>query len=148
MKKPAVVYLLASLHLLLGINAVAGGCMLIAKPDGSLLGMEQGWLNASPFSNYLVPGILLLLVNGMMPLYIAAGLLRKFSCKWSGPVNIYPNRHWAWTFSLYTGITVIGWIIIQQLLTRYFWLQPAVAATGLLIIIVTMLPSVIRYYTE
>lgn len=148
MKKPVTVFLLALLHLLLGLNALAGGVMLLAKPNGALLGMEQNWLQASPFSNYLVPGILLLVFNGIVPLCVATGLLGKCNWKWPGYINIYSGRHWSWTFSLYTGITVIGWIIIQQLITRYFWLQPVVAATGLLIIIVTMLPQVIKHYSS
>ncbi len=146
MKKPAAVYILALLHLLLGINGVAGGIMLLIKTDGSLLGMEPGWLGNSPFSNYLIPGILLVLVNGILPLLVCSGLLVKPAWKWPDLFNIYKDRHWAWTLSLYAGIIVIGWIIIQQFITRYFWLQPAVAATGLCIIVLTMLPAVMHYY--
>lgn len=146
MKKPAAVYILALLHLLLGCSAAAGGTLLLLNTDGSLLGMEPGWLSNSPFSSYLIPGIFLLVINGIVPLLVCGGLLKKPAWKWPQRLNIYKDRHWAWTFSLYCGITVIAWIIIQQLITRYFWLQPAVAATGLCMIIFTMLPSVMKYF--
>jgi hypothetical protein len=146
MKKPVAVYLLVVLHIFLGISAIAGGALLIVKTDGTLLGMEPGWLSGSPFSNYLIPGIFLFVVNGAFPLLVAAGLLFKAALKWMNRFNIYKQQHWAWTCSLFTGIIVIGWIIIQQFMTAYFWLQPCIATVGLLIIICTMLPAVMNYY--
>jgi len=35
---------------------------------------------------------------------------------------------------------------MQQLMATYFWLQPIIAAVGILIIIITMTPAVKRYY--
>lgn len=146
MKKPFAVYVLAALHIFSGISAVAGGALLVAKTDGSLLGMEPGWLSGSPFSSYLIPGLLLFFVNGIFPLLVAAGLLFTPAWKWPNSINIYHQKHWAWTCSLFTGIILIGWIIIQQFITKYFWLQPCIAAAGLLKIIFTMLPGVMKYY--
>lgn len=143
MKRPVAVYTLIILHLLIGVSALAGGSMLMLKPDGSLLGMQEEWLKSSPFNNYLIPGITLFLLIGSLPLFTAFGLLMKPSYRVSP--NLYPEKHWAWAFSIYCGIIIIAWIIIQQVTTKYFWLQPIVASMGLLILIVTMLPTVIEY---
>jgi hypothetical protein len=59
MKRPFLLYLLFMPHLFLGISATAGGGLLLLKPDGSLLGMDPGWLNHSPFNTYLIPGLIL-----------------------------------------------------------------------------------------
>jgi len=122
--------------------------MLILKPDGSLLGMQQDWLDHAPFENYLLPGLILFLVYGIFPLFILTGLALKLSWRRANALNIFPAMHWAWTYSLYAGIMVITWIAFQMLMTQYFWLQPVVIFLGLLIIIFTMMPGVIKFFAH
>lgn len=146
MKRPLSLYFLFVLHLFIGLNASAGGLLMIIKPDGSLLGMQKDWLINSPFECYLIPGLILFLMLGITPLFVFYGLLRKPEMKLLNSLNVYKDMHWAWTYSFYTGIITIIWILAQLLMTRYFWLQPVIIATGLLIIIFTMLPAVINHY--
>ena len=147
MKKPLVIFLLVALHVIVGISALAGGSMLVINPDGSLLGMQPGWLNHSGFTTYLIPGLLLFFANGVFPLLTAAGLLFKPKMGWINKVNLYNTRHWAWACSLYTGVILIAWIIVQQVIANYFWLQPVIASAGLLIIVFTLLPAVTDHYS-
>lgn len=146
MKAKFFLFLLCALLLFLGLGAFAGGGMLVLQPDGSLLGMEPGWLAQSPFSSYLVPGFLLFTFSGLLPLFTFFGLLIQPQWRWANALNIYPNRHWAWTYSLYSGIIVIAWITVQLIMTRYFWLQPVMIFTGLLIIIFTLTPSIMKKF--
>lgn len=148
MQRPFFLYLLFLLHLFLGVGAVYGGMMLVLKPDGSLLGMNTEWLAEAPFTTYLIPGFFLFTMVGLLPLFTLVGLLFKPGWVWADAFNIYPNKHWAWTYSLYSGIIVIFWIIIQQVLTPYFWLQPVMIFTGLLIVIFTLTPSVIKRFKK
>jgi hypothetical protein len=60
--------------------------------------------------------------------------------------NAYPALHWGWTYSLYSGLITMGWIIIQQFMTQYFWIQPVILTVGLLILIFTLIPGVMNYY--
>ena len=76
-----------------------------------------------------------------------AGLIGKRNSGLMERLNIYPGKHWSWTISLYTGIITIVWIIVQQLLTEYFVLQPLISAVGILIVIVTLLPRVQKFYS-
>ena len=144
---PVGVYLLCLLHLVLGISAFAGGGSLMLAPNGSLVGMKPDWLIHTPFANYFIPGLLLFLLNGIFPLLIIFGLIFKPDWKIYDQFNIYKDKHGAWTYSLFSGIIILIWIIMQQLMAPYFWLQPIIAAIGVLIIIITMTPAVIRYYT-
>ena len=144
---PVGVYLLCLLHTVLGVSAFAGGASLMIAPDGSLLNLKQDLLQHSPFGNYFMPGLLLFLLNGIFPFLIIFGLLFKPEWKIFDQFNFYKDKHGAWTYSLLSGIIVLIWIIMQQWMTTYFWLQPAIAAIGLLIIIITMMPGVMRYYT-
>ena len=62
--------------------------------------------------------------------------------------NIYKNRHWAWTYSLYIGIMLIIWIDVQVYLIGYGEnLQTLYALEGMLIVILTLLPANMKYFT-
>lgn len=47
-----------------GVTALAGGIMLVARPDGSLLQARVSALTRSPFANWRVPGTLLAALVG------------------------------------------------------------------------------------
>ena len=44
---------------LLGVGALAGGIALVAKPDGSVMHFDPALLAGSPFTDFLVPGLIL-----------------------------------------------------------------------------------------
>ncbi|CAN5366100.1 hypothetical protein BH23BAC1_BH23BAC1_20380 [soil metagenome] len=140
-------YFLLFLHLLLGYNGLVGGAVLIIKPNGYLLGLNKNILDQSPFQDYLIPGTLLFFFFGLIPILILIGLIAKPAWKWANVFNINPDKHWSWTYSLFTGINLIIWITIQLSMVRYFWLQPVMISFGLLIIIFTMMPRVIHHNT-
>lgn len=146
-KRPFELYILCLLLLFISAGALYGGGALILKPDGSLLGM-QPWRGKIPFPNFLVPGIILLVFNGLLPLFVLVGLLFKPAWQFPNILNLYKDKYWAWAYSLYSGIVVLFWIIIQQFLTDFFVLQPIVALSGLLIIILTLMPRVMAYYEK
>jgi hypothetical protein len=148
MKRPNTLYFLVLLHILLGSSATIGGVLLMLKPDGSLLGMQAEWLKQSPFQTYSIPGFILLTCNGFLPLFTAVGLLFKPKGHAPNLLNIYPNRYWAWAYSLYSGIIIITWIAIQLILTDYFWLQPVMILVGLLMLICTLTPSIMKHYEK
>lgn len=137
---------LIALHALVGLSAVGGGLLLMLEPDGGLLRMQQGWLHGSVFPNFFLPGLLLTTVIGLIPIRVCSGLVQGLKGCSPGFFNIHRSRHWAWTWSLYYGIILCSWIAFQQLLTQYFILQPIILLCGILIIILTMLPTVMRRY--
>ncbi len=145
-RKSLLLILLCSLHLLTGIGATIGGLLLMIRPDGSLLHIQPGWLNHSPFQTYFIPGLILSQLLGIFSLSVFFGLLLPGHSRYKGILNIYPNMHWAWTYSLYESIIIILWILIQQVMTQYFWMQSVILLFGVLILIITLLPSVIRHF--
>ncbi len=44
---------------LLGVGALGGGIALVAKPDGSVMHFDPALLAGSPFTDFLVPGLIL-----------------------------------------------------------------------------------------
>lgn len=122
---------------------------MVAAPDGRLLQMPLSWLQSSPFSSFLIPGLILALLLGVFPLLLLPALWFKPKLQRLQVLNVYKQRHWAITFALYLGVMMVGWINFQLLFVqRYFWLQPVIALVGLAIIIFSLLPSVLRYYDQ
>jgi hypothetical protein len=147
MKRPFNAWILAFLLTLLAANAFYGGIIFILRPDGSLLNIDQEWLRKSTFSNFLIPGILLILFIGILPAIATLGLFFKRNSRLFSRLNCFPEKHWGWTFALYSGIITNIWIIVQQLVLGYFVLQPIIAAVGMLIIIAALIPGVQKFYT-
>jgi len=68
-------YIAMLLLLLNGIGAFIGGIPMIAHPDGSANGIALSYLEHSPFHDYLFPGIILVLFNGVLSLLVALALI-------------------------------------------------------------------------
>jgi hypothetical protein len=147
MKRPIEIVILYLLLVFLAVGAVYGGGSLIISPDGSLLQMDRDWLELIPFPSFLIPGIFLITLLGIFPLVALSGLLYRKKNRFLNRINIYPAKYWGWSYTLYTGIISIAWIVIQQLLAGYFILQPIIAAVGLLMIILSLAPRVQRFYS-
>jgi hypothetical protein len=146
MKRPFSLYILGLLHMFVGVNAVAGGILMMIKPDGSLLGMQADWLINSPFKNYFIPGLILFFMLGVFSVFTAWSLFRRPQLRFLNAMNGYANMHWAWAYSLYSGVITIIWILVQMMMTRYFWLQPLIIFCGLLVIVFTLLPVNMKHF--
>ena len=144
MNRPLAIFPLVLLQLLLGVGAVYGGWTLMTDP--SVFELNPEWLAGSPFRSYFFPGLILFLLNGVFPLFICIGLLLKPAWPWANVFNIYRDRHWAWTYSLFSGIMLIIWITVQLTMMPSYWLQPAFLGVGILILIFTLWPAMMRYY--
>jgi hypothetical protein len=87
-----------------GLSATAGGIALLWAPDGSLLGMPLSFLEGTPFPDYRLPGLVLLLFNGLSSLIIAIAALRR-----------HPQfGRWI----LLQGLVLAGWLSVQLLLLQ------------------------------
>lgn len=149
-RRPLSVILLAFILVFTGFGGLYGGSLLIAASDGSKLQMSTDiLLNNSPFHSFMLPGIILLLFNGILPLLIAWALFVKPPWQWPELVNLYHKQHWCWTFSLYYGFILIIWINVQLIMLGYFTvLQPLFALTGAMVSILTLFPAVFQYYRK
>ncbi|WP_339166755.1 hypothetical protein MKX75_21520 [Paenibacillus sp. FSL R5-0341] len=142
-------WLLILMHGMLGLGAIVGGVILIMDPSGSMVNLPESLLRNSPFSSFLFPGIILLLVLGVMPIMIAISLLRYVHWGLGERLNLYSDRYWAWTFSLYTGFALIIWIMVQV-----YWIQDVSLihlvyfAWGVGIQVVTLLPGIQGKYSK
>ncbi|MDP4151818.1 MAG: hypothetical protein Q8865_00050 [Bacillota bacterium] len=91
------------LHAFIGIGGMAGGLGAITNPNLPM-GVSTELLKNSPFSNYLIPGILLFSVIGIGNVIASVGILCKF--KWQG----YLSSVFSWA--------LVIWIIVQCIMLR------------------------------
>jgi hypothetical protein len=58
-----LVYGLAVIQFCIGISAIVGGLGMVLDPSGSSMSLPPDMLEASPFSDFLIPGLVLLTIN-------------------------------------------------------------------------------------
>lgn len=148
-KAPYETYLLAALLIFLSLGAIYGGISLITDSTGDNLHLKLNEYIDYPFDDFFLPGVLLLAIFGIFPLTLIFPLLSKPKWPWADTFNIYHRRHWAWTYSLYTGVALIIWIDVQISFIGYIeFIQIAYSLYGLAIIIVCLLPKQMRFYAK
>ena len=100
---------ISSIVLLLfnGFGALYGGLSLITDPTGGKLKLPLSYLETTPFNNYLIPGIVLLCVNGIFPFIVLALILFR--------------HQRAPFFILAQGVLLSGWIVVQIFLLQMFY---------------------------
>jgi menaquinone-dependent protoporphyrinogen oxidase len=115
-------YLLAALCLFVGLTAIGGGITLVLHPDGSAMNASPEMLKHSPFTTFLIPGLLLLFVVG-------------FGNAIAGGLAAFDARHAPYVAFL-AGAALLVWIVVQMIMVRpHHWLQLVYLATAILILI-------------
>ncbi|MFA9388215.1 MAG: hypothetical protein ACERKD_00320 [Prolixibacteraceae bacterium] len=108
---------LGYLQIFIGMGALAGGLPMILTPDGSSSGLSAEILNNTPFTTYLIPGILLFTVNGLGNLVAS-----YFSLKFKKETGV---------LGMIFGTALIIWMIVQLYYLGYAsWFQPLYLAVG------------------
>ncbi|MGI8386869.1 hypothetical protein [Robertmurraya sp. P23] len=148
-RKSFACYLLICLHFLLGIGALFGGGVLIIFPDGSILSMSLSMLQNSPFDNFLIPGIILFVGLGILPLVTAIFLISEKPLKIAEKLCLYKEIHWSWNHSLYIGFILIIWITVEMyMIQAVAFIHVFYIFLGIFIQSITLLPSVKEHYSN
>jgi hypothetical protein len=131
----------------LSIGAYYGGIIFIISPDGEFFQLPAKYLENSLFTSYLIPGIILLIVFAIMPNVVIYALLKKPQWKVFEVLNLIPDHHFSWTFSIYTGLGLIIWINVQTLIINMVdMIHTVYSSLGILIVCVCLLPGLRNKY--
>ena len=109
----------------LGLSSLVGAIPMILDPTGKMLRMPLSLLRYSPFDSFLIPGIILLVANGLLALGVLWLALRR------------RPRYGLWT--AFQGCVLLGWLAVECWMIRvvvwphYFYGAVALVliATGL-----------------
>lgn len=113
--------LMESVQFFLALAAIPCGAALAVRPDGSLLQLSPTLLTHSPFRDYFVPGLILMVVVG------GGNLL--------GAVMAVRREQGAELVSAVFGAGTILWTIIQFAMIQSFsWLQVFVFVLGVIVL--------------
>lgn len=130
-RRTIAAWALLALLLLQGLGGTAGGLSLSLRPNGSIMRMPVSYLEGSPFADYLVPGLVLLVVLGIAPLVAI--------------VALWLRRAWGWYLAFAIGCGLVIFEIVEVRFIPFSWLQPVFGVVGALIALICLLPSVRRY---
>lgn len=150
MKQKLVKNIHFSLLGFLGVSAIGGGSALIISPSGELLGgLPLSILKNSPFPDFLIPGIILLLVLGIFPILIVWALIKKPIVPFADHFNLFKDMYWAWTFSIYIAFALIIWIQLETFFIQGVgWLQMFYMLYAIPMLIVALLPHTRNNYAK
>ncbi len=126
LERPRYVWLAVALEVFTAVGAIPVGIMFLTDPTGRTIGLPGGWIEATPFGTYFVPGLYLLLVNGVMMLVAAA-------------LSVMRHRFAPWLTGV-LGVGLIVWILVEiVLLPATMFLTWLFLAIGIILAVVSLL---------
>ena len=118
----AIRYSLGGLLACGALNAFGGGCYGLSGARG----VPTEWLEGSPFPDYFVPSLILLVVVGGS--FAIAG------------IAVLAGLRIARLAALAAGLVVLCWLAVQLAIIGYVsWMQPTTAMAGLLVLVLAAL---------
>jgi hypothetical protein len=115
-------YVLGVLLAFVALNAFAGGYYGMSGAES----VPLAWLDGSPFHNYFVPGLILLIVVGGSLLFAAIAVFARLRV--ARP-------------AAFGAVAVLAiWLTVQVAIIGYIsWMQPTTATVGFVVFILTLL---------
>jgi hypothetical protein len=134
-----------SLLAVLGIGAIGGGLAMIFGVGGESM-MPDEYLEALPLvDNWVVPGLVLLIVFGFGSLILLYGVWRRPRWSWLDWLERATGHHWSWFGTILLGVGHMIWITLELVSIPLSILMPIFGAVGLALALLPFLTSVKEY---
>ena len=110
----------------LGLTAIAGSMPMLLHPEGNEVLLPLDLLRYSPFDSYMIPGLLLLLTNGVLALVVLWLVIRR--------------RPFYGEWTCFQGSVLLGWLVIECVLLRLvMWLHYLYGAVSVALMVMGLL---------
>jgi hypothetical protein len=121
----ALRYSLGGLLAFGALNAFGGGYYGLSGAEG----VPTQWLKGSPFTDYIVPSLILIVVVGGSFLMAA--------------IAVFTGLRIARRTAVAAGLVVLGWLAAQLAIIGYVsWMQPTTAIAGVVVLVLgSLLPQ-------
>lgn len=141
------VWLEVALLTFLAIGGLVGGLAFITDRTGASIGARLSWLDGTPVSDFLLPGLFLLMVFAIGSVVVIAGLVWRPDPGVLRRIDLALHHHWAWMGAVAMGAALVAWILYElTIFPERMALQPMLLATGAAMAALCGLPSMRRYY--
>ena len=118
------------------------GLALAIDPTGGLVNMPAEMLVGSPFRNFRIPGMVLLIVLGLGAVLLATALHSEPAWSLASKLNPFKSHHWVWSATIAYGFTLMTWIATEVIMIGFdSWLQPFHFCIGVAFTILPLAPS-------
>ncbi len=118
-----------------GIAACLGGFSFVTDPSGQKMQMSLFWVQHSPFGNYFIPGLILMVVIGIGSLATGSAAILKAK---SYPILI-----------TMMGSAIAIWIIVQILMLRIvYFLHFIIGGIGITLLVLGIIQWQITDFGE
>jgi hypothetical protein len=129
------------------LSAVPYGLALAVDSTGGLVSMPVEMLAGSPFHDFRIPGLVLLVVLGFGALLLAFALLRAPEGSLGSTLNPFKSRHWVWFAAIAYGCALMIWIVTEVIMIGFdSWLQPFHFCIGLAFAVLPLTLSMRKYF--
>lgn len=120
--RPVRIHALGGLLTTIAVAALAGGALLLLDPSGRLLGLSVADLGTAPFADYALPGTVLLILFGVLPIPVLIGLwrgrpwAREVAGMLGAALTVWVTAQVIW-FATLTPVQALVWVAGVLLLT-------------------------------
>jgi len=146
-RRPRLLWPLLGLLGMLSLGGFIGGLSFVRDRTGAELGANLTWLQKTPVDDFFLPGLFLLGVYGIGSLLLMVGLAWRWS---PGPFRRVDARlgyHWSRIGAIGQGAVLVAWILYEFVaLPDQMLLQPILIGVGVLMIALSLTPSLRRFY--
>ena len=147
MKRPFMLWPLVLKLVFLAMGGFSGGIPMLADPANGGYLQFGDMLPDLPVSNFILPGLFLLTVMGVFPLFLVYGLIARPSWRWVDGLFQWSKHHWAWTGCLVLVGIIAIWLAYEAWLIGWFPITTITMILGLLILLFATMPGVRKFYT-
>lgn len=150
--RPAAIYVLIALMVLLAFLGFFSGLSFLTSPSGESHGMDTSVLDNTPVGDFTLVGLFFVIAYGIFPVLAIFGLWKLPRWRWSDAINKWTGQNWAWTLTAAIGVILIVWIAVEVMLIGSpdgfpRFLQIMMTLFGIVVLGLAMLPRV-RAFTK
>ena len=145
MTRPRSLWLLIIVLVFLALGGLYGGMAMLIDPSGKSLDLDAV-IDDLPVFDYMLPGLFLLSVMGLLPLLLAFALVVRPKWPFLDRFFSWSGHYWAWTGCIILAGVISLWLTYEGLLIGMFPITYFTAVLGLAILLLSIIPNIRRFY--
>jgi hypothetical protein len=142
-----VMWVLTGCLLFISLMGLGGGLLMLQDPNGSPMGLSPALLANTPFNDYTLPGIWLLVVFGIGGFFVLYCLWQLPHVPFLTTLTRWTHEHWAWDLTVLFGVVLLVWLLVQVVMIQMVTPpQLILFVMALALIVLPLLTPMRRFY--